>query len=155
MQNKELTKYREDLINQLRTVSDGFCEACRKVADPHRKLETSGWTVHQLASHTRDVQKYVYGMRIRKTLSEDAPFFPNFDADEWMAKHYRHDEPLESILGEFQADMNELLAILPGLPVKAWSRLSRHETQGERSLQAWVERCLAHIQEHWSSVKQA
>lgn len=152
MQKKEILRYRERLLAELAEVADGFCSACRATAEP-LKEQPGGWTVHQLASHTRDVQLHVYGMRIRRTMNEDAPDFPNFDADAWMAEHYRAAEPLETILSQFKADVDELLELLPGLPDAAWSRLSRHETQGERTLQIWVERALAHIREHWDTVK--
>jgi hypothetical protein len=39
--------------------------------------------------------------------------------------------------------------------VEAWSRTSRHTTFGSGfTLQTWVERDLAHIQEHLKAVKQ-
>ncbi len=151
MKNKEVLRYRERLLAGIVSAADGFCAACRAVADPH-DTQPGGWTVHQLAAHTRDVHLQVYGMRMRRTLAEDEPVFPNFDAEAWMAEHYDAAEPLDAILNQFKADVDDLAAVFSTLPPEAWSRLSRHETQGERTLQIWAERALAHIREHWDTV---
>jgi hypothetical protein len=47
-----------------------------------------------------------------------------------------------------------LCAILSGAPREVWSRESRHpELGGGLTLQFWVERSLAHIEEHLTAVK--
>jgi len=152
---KELLEYREKLVERLRAASREFCAACKAAKDPFA-AGGGGWNVHQLAAHTRDVEKQVYGLRARRTASEENPEFENFDADEWMAQNYRADEPLESILNEFASDVEELAAFLTGVPAEAWSRESRHKTLGSGlTMQIWVERGLAHIEEHLASVKKA
>ncbi|MDP1779490.1 MAG: hypothetical protein Q8K73_04375, partial [Anaerolineales bacterium] len=101
-----------------------------------------------------DVDKMIYGARIRQTLNEEHPEFKNFDADAWMADHYNKDEPLENILSDFSANMDDLYTILQSMPREAWSRESRHETMGGGlTLQLWVERSLAHIEEHLLALK--
>ena len=57
---KELTEYRANLINELSTAARAFRAACLAVKDPYAPLEPGGWNVHQLAVHTRDVDKLVY-----------------------------------------------------------------------------------------------
>jgi hypothetical protein len=96
----------------------------------------------------------VYGMRIRRTLNEDNPEFKNFDPDGWMATHYDQNESLEKILNEFWESLFEVHHLLSIMPQEGWSRLSRHEALGkELTLQLWVERSLAHIEEHVSVLK--
>jgi hypothetical protein len=96
----------------------------------------------------------VYDIRIQQTLNETNPEFKNFDADEWMSAHYNQQESLANILDEFIKNVDELCKTLRDLPQQAWSRESRHETQGgELALQLWVERSLAHIEEHLQSLK--
>ena len=112
--------------------------------------------IHQIASHTRDVDKFIYGVRIRRTIAEDNPEFISFDADEWMSKNYNNEESLAGILAEFTASMEEVCGILSEQPQEAWSRESRHETIGEGlALQLWVERSLAHIEEHLLTLKKS
>jgi DinB superfamily len=152
---KELLEYRVKLIDRLREAAQEFCLACEAIADPFTKVEGE-WTLHQIASHTRDVEKLVYGERILKTLHEKNPGFKSFDGDEWMAEHYKRDEPITEILNEFLRNCNNLCETLRGLPQEAWSRESRHETiGGELTLQLWVERSLAHIEEHLQTLKKA
>jgi len=46
--------------------------------------------------------------------------------------------------------------LLRTLPMKGWSRVSRHTTLGAGlTLQSWVEKDLAHIEEHLETVKKA
>lgn len=152
---KELLEYRVKLIARLREAAQEFRAACESIKDPFTKVEGE-WTLHQIASHTRDVEKLIYGARIYQTLNEDHPEFKSFDADNWMAAHYNKDEPLTKILDEFSSNVEKLCDILRDLPQEAWSRESRHETMGgELAMQLWVERSLAHIEEHLQAVRKA
>ncbi|MCX6058574.1 MAG: DinB family protein [Chloroflexi bacterium] len=152
---KELMEYRVKIVERLGEAAREFRAACEAIQDPFTKVEGE-WTLHQIASHTRDVDKIIYGARIHQTLNEDNPEFKNFDADSWMANHYNREESLAEILDEFSKNMEELRKILSAMPREAWSRESRHETMGgELPLQLWVERSLAHIEEHLRTLKNA
>jgi len=153
---KQILEYRTKLINRLEAKVDEFRAACLAVSDPFKAVDKDGWNTHQLASHTRDVDKVVYGMRIHRTAKENNPEFPNFDAEEWIAENYDVDEPLASILDELSASVKQTVSMLRQLPPKTWSRESRHVVYGEGfTLQTWVERGLAHIQEHLETVQKA
>ncbi len=152
---KELMEYREKLIARIGEAAREFCAACESFSDPFTNVEGE-WTAHQIASHTRDVDKMVYGERIRRTLNETNPEFKSFDADAWMAANYNKDEPLSKIVNDFLKNMEGLCKTLQAVPHEAWSRASRHETMGgELTLQLWVERNLAHIEEHLLALKNA
>lgn len=152
---KELLEYREELIARLAAATNEFCEACEAVPDPFAQVE-GGWNTHQLAAHTRDVDKMVYGMRIRRTAEEQNPEFKDFDAEAWIAVHYDAKEPLAAILDEFSNSVINLAGFLHELPVQAWSHTASHEVYGSGfTLQTWVERGLAHIQEHLDTVRKA
>ena len=149
---KELIEYRVKMIERLEQAAQEFYDAC-KAYDPSAKIE-GDWTIHQIASHTRDVDKLIYGARVQQTLNEDNPQFKNFDADGWMETHYNKDEPLAEIFDEFLKHIKSLCRTLRALPQQAWSRVSRHESLGgELTLQLWVERSLAHIEEHLKTVR--
>lgn len=153
---KELMEYRRKLLDRIQEATAEFRATCESVKDPFVPIEEGGWNAHQLAAHTRDVDKCVYGMRARRTVNEENPEFKSFNADSWMAAHYDPKEALASILEEFTDSMNELVEILKKLPNEAWSRESRHETLGGGfTTQTWVERDLGHIEEHLASVKKA
>lgn len=153
---KELAEYRMKLMDSLAEAAKAFRTECLGLQDPYTPLEEGGWNAHQVAAHTRDVDKLVYGLRARRTALEDNPEFPNFDGNAYMAENYDPAESLSGLLDGFVESVESLIELLRALPVEAWSRESRHATLGSGfTLQAWVERNLAHIQEHLESVKHA
>lgn len=152
---KELQEYRARLLERLADTAKEFREACLAVSDPFAPLG-DGWNVHQIAAHTRDVHRLVYGLRARRTLEEQNPLFENFDGEGYMREHYNADEPLEALLDGFVTEVLALVEMLQAQPAEAWSRESRHVTLGRGvTLQRWVERDLAHIKEHLQTVKSA
>lgn len=151
---KELLEYRARLIERLLAAARNFREECLAVKDPFAPLEEGGWNTHQVAAHTRDVDQLAYGLRVRRTASEVNPAFESFDGDTHAAEHYDPNESLRDMLDGFVASIESLVEFLRGLPVEAWSRESRHATLGSGfTLQTWVERSLAHIEEHAETVK--
>src|SRR5688572_23883137 len=89
--NTAVVDYRIHLLEELSKNADAFCAACRAAQDPHKALDGNtppGWSVHQLAQHVRDVDARSYGMRVRRTLAEEYPSFPKFDANAWAIDYY-------------------------------------------------------------------
>ena len=151
---KELIEYRVNLMKRLEDAAAAFREECLQALDPYAPVDAEGWNVHQIAVHTRDVDELVYGLRARRTAVEDNPEFPNFDGDAYMAAHYNSGEPLHELLDRFVENVQALVELLRALPAEAWSRVSRHTTLGGNlTLQSWVEKDLAHIEEHLETVK--
>ena len=153
---KELDEYRQKLVDRLVEAASEFRSACLGAKRPDKPVEAGGWNIHQLAVHTRDVDRLVYGERARRTLVEDNPLFPSFDGDQYMAEHYDPHEPLTQVLDCFVSSVESLAKSLREMPGGGWARPSRHETLGSNfALQTWVERGLAHIEEHLATVKKA
>lgn len=151
---KELLEYRTSLINKLVRVAHEFRAECLAVKDSRAPLEEDGWNVHQVAVHTRDIDKLVYGSRTRRTAIEYNPEFQNFDGDAYLAEHYLASEPLNEVLDALVENIEGLAQMLNELSPQAWSRESRHATLGNGfTLQTWVERDLAHIEEHLEAIK--
>ncbi len=150
---KELLQYRVELIERLVQIAHEFRDECLKAEDVFAPIN-GGWNVHQLAAHTRDVDKLVYSARTRRTAAEDNPEFPNFDGERYLAEHYSSQEPLEKIVDELVQNVEELAQMLRNIPVEAWSRQSRHATLGHGfTMQTWVERDLAHMEEHLETIR--
>jgi hypothetical protein len=151
---KELTEYRTKLIARLVGAAHEFRAVCLAVQDAAMPLEAGGWTVHQIAAHTRDVDRLVYGLRARRTAAEDNPEFQNFDGEEYMAEHYSKSEPLVDILDGLVEQVESLADELRALPSGTWARVSSHVMLGhDLTLQTWVEKDLAHIEEHLEAVR--
>ena len=152
----ELTEYRENLLVRLDQAAKEFRTLCLAVKEPQKPLGDGEWNIHQLAVHTRDVDKLVYGFRVRQTLLEDNPTFPNFDGDSYMTQHYDLKESLSGLLDELIESVESHVKLLRAMPSEGWSRLSSHVTQGSGlTLQHWVERSLGHIEEHLATVRNA
>lgn len=150
---KELFEYRRKLMERLVETAKEFRGTCLAEKDPYVPVK-DGWSVHQIAVHTRDVDKLVYGLRVRRTAVEDNPEFPNFDGNLYLAEKYAASEPLQDVLDSLVESTGALVEFLQTLPAEAWSRPSRHTTLGSGlTLQSWVEKNLAHIQEHLETVK--
>ena len=150
---KELLQYRTELIDRLVDAAHRFRDQCLALGDPFATID-GGWNAHQIAAHTRDIDKLVYGARARRTALEDNPEFANFDGERYMAEHYSAQEPLGQILNELVQSVEALAQMLRNVPMEAWSRLSRHATLGHGfTMQTWVERGLAHIEEHLKTIQ--
>ena len=151
---KELAEYRMKLMKRLEDAANEFRNECLKAEDPNTPLEADGWTLHQLAVHTRDVDELVYGLRARRTAVEENPEFPNFDGEAYISANYNASEPLDEVVNSLAENVRALVEWLRALPIGAWSRVSRHTTLGsELTLQIWVEKDVAHIEEHLEAVR--
>ena len=151
---KELAEYRMRLLERLQDAASEFRAECLKADDPHAPFNADEWTVHQIAVHTRDVDKWVYGLRAHRTAVEENPEFPNFDGEIHMSANYNAGEPLNEVLESLVENVRTSVEWLRALPTESWSRVSRHTTLGSGlTLQTWVEKDLAHIEEHLETVK--
>ena len=150
----ELEEYRISLLQRLEAATKEFRAAVLASQDPFAPLENGDWNIHQIAAHTRDVDKLVYGLRVRRTALEDQPEFLTFDGDAYMAEHYDPNESLNELLNQFVAHVEGLIELLRALPPEGWSRRSSHSTLGKGlTLQSWVEKDLGHTEEHLAAVK--
>jgi DinB superfamily len=151
---KELEEYRKSLLEKLEDVAKAFRAECLAAQDPYAPLAKDNWSIHQIAVHTRDVDKVIYGLRARRTALEDNPEFPNFNGEAYMAEHYDTKEPLDELLNGFVENVQALIELLRALPAEGWSRKSSHSKLGSGlTLQSWVEKDLAHIEEHLETVR--
>ena len=151
---KELEEYRISLMEKLEAAAKAFRAECLAAKDPYAPLGRDGWSIHQIAAHTRDVDKLVYGLRARRTALEDNPEFSNFNGETYMAEHYDAKESMQELLDGFVENVEALIELLRALPGEGWSRVSSHATLGSGlTLQSWIEKDLAHIKEHLETVK--
>src|SRR5262245_25480411 len=116
---KELKEYRQSLIEHLEVAANSFRAECLAAKDPYAPLNANGWNIHQIAVHTRDVDKLVYGLRARRTAVEDDPEFQSFDGDADMAKNYDSKESLDELLNELVESVLSLINLLHSLPTEA------------------------------------
>ncbi|MFN2215798.1 MAG: DinB family protein [Anaerolineales bacterium] len=145
---EELLEYRLRMINRFAEAPGLIDQALAKLPDHKKPLEEGGWNVHQILVHMRDVNKQVYLPRLQRIMNEEDPKFQNFDGDVWMEVHYDPQEPFDSILNELKDQCLSTNEWLKQLNSPSWNRNGTHPTIGTHTLQWWVERVLAHLDEH-------
>ena len=80
--------------------------------------------------------------------------FKTSTANGYMAEHYSKSEPLNEILDGLVEQVESLAKELRALPSEAWARVSSHVMIGRGlTLQTWVEKDLAHIEEHLETIR--
>ncbi len=151
----ELLDYRRQLLDRWQAVVDDIRQVLAQFPDDrlHHPLTGETWTPHQIAAHLRDVEAQAMWPRLERILHQDAPTLENFDEQAWMRQRYRPEEPLEDILAEYAALRARQIALLRDISLADWSRTGRHPWWGSRTLQWWVERSLAHAEEHLAQLQ--
>jgi len=151
-----LGTYRGGLLDAYGAQADGLRRALQsRAGDEHSPLEAGGWSPHQVAWHVRAVETRAYLPRLEQLLTQDHPTLGDFDGDGWMARHYTADEAWERIVDDLQAARRSMQTRLEASPDSVWSRVGRHSYWGTRTLMWWVERSIAHIDEHIAQLSAA
>ena len=145
---EELLEYRQRMINKIAKAPESIEAAFLRIKDHAHPLEAGGWNIHQVVVHMRDVNQHVYLPRLHRIIDEENPMFENFDGDAWMAEHYQPQETIRKLSSDFKEQCKQTADWLNSLPKEAWNRPGQHPSFGKHSLQWWVERTLAHIDEH-------
>ncbi|HKZ44998.1 MAG TPA: DinB family protein [Anaerolineales bacterium] len=145
---EELLEYRQRMINRFAEAPALIDSAMAKIPAHNQSLEEGDWNAHQVITHMRDVNSQVYLPRLQRIMTESDPIFKNFDGDAWMVDHYDPHEPLGAILNELKEQCLSTAEWLHQLAPPSWNRNGIHPTIGTHTLQWWVERTLAHINEH-------
>jgi hypothetical protein len=147
---EELWAYRQRLlathaaqVDRLGSVLEGIPE--RRLT---RRPAGGGWSAHQLAVHVRDVEVQAYVPRVHRLLAEEDPQLSDFDAEAFMAAHYDPAEPVAQIVQDVAQARQGVRRMLDYGNAAGWSRTGRHPALGICTVQAWVERAVAHFDEH-------
>lgn len=138
-----LAHYRRQVI-----VYDEHLAALDKSA-VRRPIKPGEWSAHQVLFHACSVDEQAYGPRLHRILHEERPALEDFHSDDWMATHYRAAEPIRDLVLRWQAARERYAAEVEAAPSEAWGRTGLQPYWGERTLQWWVERAVAHADEHW------
>jgi hypothetical protein len=105
------------------------------------------WTPNEIIGHLTDIE-WVYGYRLRLTLSEDEPAILGFNQDAWVAS-LRHNEREPS-------ELVEMFRTLRALNLSVWRRTSpedfersgQHNERGAESLAVMLRLLAGHDLSH-------
>ena len=145
-----LDDYRRRLLARYLHQPEGYAEHLAGLDDRAARtpIKPGEWSAHQVLFHTSSVDQQAYGPRLRRILREDRPTLEDYDGDGWMAEHYDPAEPTQIILERWRSVRQGHAAELEPAPPEAWSRTGLQAYWGERTLQWWVERAVAHAEDH-------
>jgi FMN phosphatase YigB (HAD superfamily) len=122
-----------------------------------KHLESTRWSEHpqpgewnftEILCHLRDVDAEVNIPRINRVISEENPFLPGIDTDEWAQQrlYYCQNGPLA--LKDFTRARMQLLDVLDSLAAQDWDRPARHAIFGPTRLKELVRIIVGHDQLH-------
>jgi hypothetical protein len=119
---------------------------------PRREGE---WSALETLTHLRDVIVYVFGLRIRRLLYEDAPLFADFDEEGYRRASLARGEATGDLLETIVAEHDQLARLLQTLPDAEWSRQGRHPSLGAMSIEFLARRVGEHAEEHAAQIAAA
>lgn len=145
-----LDDYRRRLLDRYREQPGEFDERLRRLDESavRAPIKPGEWSAHQVLFHVLSVDEQAYGPRLFQILNETRPDLPDFDEPRWMQEHYDAGRPPQALLERWADVRRRNAAALAAVPAEAWSRTGRHGYWGERTLQWWLERAIAHADEH-------
>jgi hypothetical protein len=152
-----LDDYRRRLLARYRHQVAEYAEHLGRLDDRAARIpiKPGEWNAHQVLFHAACVDERAYGPRLRQILLEDRPALEDFDSDRWMTEHYDAQEPTQEILRRWAAVRESYAADAEAASAPAWSRTGRQPYWGERTFQWWVERAVAHAEDHWRQLQGA
>jgi hypothetical protein len=152
-----LLEYRAQLIARLEQQPADMARLIAAIpeADWHRRADHDSRTVHQIASHVRDLETLAFLPRVRRILTEERPILESFASHRWSEASYRADEPMAEILRAWSQARAEMVDLLRGRPSAAWARIGFHPPSGNRTLQWWAERAYLHTRDHLTDMREA
>jgi uncharacterized damage-inducible protein DinB len=151
MPDDVMDAYRRRLLDRYRGQVDEYARHLAALDDQavRTPIKPGEWSAHQLLFHVSSVDEQAYGPRLRRILRESQPLLDDFDQDRWMATRYDPAEPAGAMLERWRATRQAYAAEAEAAPRDAWQRTGRQVFWGERTLQWWVERAVAHAEDHW------
>jgi uncharacterized damage-inducible protein DinB len=109
-----------------------------------RQPEREGkWSIAQVLRHIADTE-IVYANRFRFPVGQDSPTIVGFDQEQWVARLYRPDEPIERIVAQFEVVRDINLRFLSALTEEEWERTGMHAERGAESVRHMVKLGAAH-----------
>ncbi len=110
------------------------------------------WSLVEIISHLRDVEREVSLPRIQTFLREENPFITADDTDMWVAERGYAEQDGEAALQDFVAARVKTLGALKNLSDEDWHRSGRHAIFGPITLQEQMAFMAEHDRVHLRQV---
>ena len=152
-----MTPEHRALIERIRS-SAGVVRRAVETAPPGRfdvAPKAGEWSALETLTHLRDVIVFVYGLRMRRLVYENAPVFADFDEEGYRAASLARGETAGDLLDTVVAEHEQLARLLQALPDADWSREGRHPSFGVMSIEFLARRVGEHAEEHAAQITEA
>jgi hypothetical protein len=156
--DNQLADYRKNLVARLQAQPSEFNALLEAVPTSawHTRRATDGTTLHQLLTHTRDVEILAFWPRVQRILAEVEPHLEAFPFHRWSLENTYHPDELPShIISSFSRNRAEAVALFHTLTSEQWSRSGFHPPSGPRTLLWWAERMYNHARNHLLEIQAA
>lgn len=111
------------------------------------------WSLTEVLSHLRDVEREVHQRRFKILIENDKPFISGVAADEWAEERgYRYQNGPMAMASFLQA-RDETLSMLAQLDDKGWAHQGQHAFFGPTSIHELLFLAVRHDEIHWEQIK--
>ena len=145
-----LARYRQGLIERYANQVGELRAAvhARDASELHSALGEGEWSPHQVLAHVAAADSLAFVPRLKRIASENHPELPSWDEGAWMDTEYDTEVEVDALLEMFDAARREGLDLIRDLAEDDWNRTGRHPSQGDRTLQWWLEYSVSHADDH-------
>jgi len=123
-----------------------------QVPDALVRVRSGPFALVEHAWHLADLEREAFGERIRRILTEENPFLPDFDGERIAREREYLKLDLQAALAGFAAARAETLRRLRAIPAGQWNRRGEQEGVGPVALADMPRRMLDHDFAHLNEI---
>lgn len=133
---------KERLLANLKSLPHELDDLVQNMSDEELRWRPipNRWSISEILCHLRDVERDVFQVRLRRTLSEQGAVFELWDQDRVAAERGYDAQSGRQALEEFKALRAETAGSLQSVPVDEWAKTGTHPERGAVSVEDQVVR---------------
>ncbi len=126
-------------------------------ADPgrlNREPAPDEWSAAVVVAHLADTEA-VYGLRLRRMLTEDRPVLDAFDEQVWATRFSPLEPAVRETLQRWRSQREATTRILDSLSDDEWQLVGVHSQRGRLTVAAMADYLVAHDRDHLDQIRRA
>jgi DinB superfamily len=141
-----------DLLELLSLTPALLARAAAQVPDEFVRVRSGPFALVEHLCHVADLEREGFGERIRKLLTEENPWLPDFDGERIARERDYLNLPLPPALARFASAREETLRLLGSVANDQWARAGRQEGVGIVTLADLPRRIFDHDRAHLNEI---
>jgi hypothetical protein len=114
--------------------------------------DPEAWSVRDVVHHLEDAE-LTGAVRLRRLLTEAAPFLPAFDEEVYRSRLAYAERPIEPALDAIRAAHETTAELLDRLAPEDGAREGTHSEDGPYSVERWLRFHAAHTHDHAAQIR--